>query len=417
MFKKTLKQEEATRLLASNSLHSMLYGGSRSGKTLSIIRAIIIRACKEKSRHISLRRYFNSIKTSIWLDTIPKVMSLCFPELKYKMNSSDYYITFPNGSEYWIGGLDDDARVEKILGKEFSSVHFNECSELSYSSVQKAITRLAEKNNLKKKAYYDQNPPRKNHWTYLQFEKGLDPINNIPLVNHNDFNSLLMNPEDNKENIDENYLNILMSLPENEKDRFLLGKYTDVDDGMVYYNFNREAHVKNVKRYPGSILIGMDFNVDPMTAVIAQYIDNKFNIIDEVYLKNSDTYKMCSELIKRQSIGDIYPDSTGRNRKTSGASDFDILNSQGFKVMDTRNPFVTDRVNNINRLLQDNRIVIDPKCKKLINDLEKVAWKNNSLDQKTDKSLTHISDALGYLCWAIDPIEGLTDNRLIVRRI
>jgi phage terminase large subunit len=63
-------------------------------------------------------------------------------------------------------------------------------------------------------------------------------------------------------------------------------------------------------------------------------------------------------------------------------------------------------VNNINRLLRDQRIIIHPRCKKLINDLEKVVWKNDELDQKTDKMLTHISDALGYLCWGIDPLSA-----------
>ena len=84
---------------------------------------------------------------------------------------------------------------------------------------------------------------------------------------------------------------------------------------------------------------------------------------------------------------------------------------------DTKNPFVTDRVNNINRLFQENRIIINPRCKKLINDLERVAWRSNSLDQTTDKLLTHISDALGYWCWAIEPIEGNTVSRLNITRI
>ncbi len=74
----------------------------------------------------------------------------------------------------------------------------------------------------------------------------------------------------------------------------------------------------------------------------------------------------------------------------------------------TRNPFVFDRVNNLNRLLSKGRIIIDPKCKKLINDLEKVTWKGSDLDQKSDHLLTHVSDSLGYIAHWRFPIKDNT---------
>ena len=115
---------------------------------------------------------------------------------------------------------------------------------------------------------------------------------------------------------------------------------------------------------------------------------------------------MCAELKKRNYYGKVIPDSTGSNRKTSGKSDFQILKDAGHDIMKVRNPFVGDRVNNMNRLLTDERIIISKRCKKLINDLEKVAWKDNQLDQKgANKHLTHISDALGYGCWKLFPLQ------------
>lgn len=389
---------------------------SRSGKTAIIVRNLMIRASKLKSRHVSLRSTFSAANTSLWLDTIPKIIDLCFPNAGIKPNKSKYYLEFPNGSEYWIGGLDDTRRVEKILGNEYSTIHFNECSQLSYNSVQIALTRLAQKNALKKRVYYDQNPPRKNHWSYLLFEKGLNPIDGVPLgkTKLNQYGKILMNPMDNLANIDEDYLDMLNGLSEKDRDRFMYGKYTDVDDGIVYYSFNREEHVQEVKRYPGSVMIGMDFNVNPMTAVIGQFINNKFYIFDEVFLKNSDTYKMCDALMKKNYMGNIYPDSTGKNRKTSGVSDHAILESRGFILERTRNPFISDRVNNINRLFQEGRIIISPKCKKLINDLECVAWKDNKLDDGPDKLLTHISDAMGYWCWKLEPMKKNIGDRFSI---
>ena len=383
----------------------MLYGGSRSGKTFIIVYAIIVRACLEKSRHVMLRKTFNSIKTSIWLDTLKKVLSIAFPDLDYEMNKTDYYITLPNGSEIWIAGLDDDKRVEKILGKEFSTIFFNECSQISYESVQIAMTRLAEKNGLRKKAFFDENPPSKRHWSYWQFMKGIDPIDSVP-IDRSNYAHILMNPDGNIENIDEEYLELLSKMPEREKNRFLLGLFAEDDDGQAYYSFSRDNHVMEIpKQIGGSSLIGMDFNVNPMTAVICYSSNDVIHVWDEVYLENSDTFKMCNELtLKNVKGARVFPDSTGRNRKTSGTSDFEILKSKGFSIEHTRNPLVVDRVNNINRLLQEKRIVIHPRCRKLIADLERVSWKNNELDKKSDQSLTHISDALGYVCWAIDPL-------------
>jgi PBSX family phage terminase large subunit len=405
-FNKTLIQCKAIKLLASNAKHIMLYGGSRSGKTFIIVFAIIVRACKTKSRHVMLRQTFNSIKTSIWLDTLIKVLSIAFPKLKYTMNKTDYYITLPNESEIWIAGLDDDKRVEKILGKEFSTIFFNECSQLSYSSIQIALTRLAEKNSLKKKAYYDENPPSKKHWSYWLFVKKLDPIESEPLEDPEEYASMVMNPSDNLENIDEDYIKMLSKMPEKDRMRFLEGEFTNDDDGAAYYAFDRELHVIDEAKKFGPIWLGMDFNVNPMTAVVASVVNNCIVVFDEVYLENSDTYKMVKHLQDKKYYGTVVPDSTGKNRKTSGKSDHQILKDSGFQIPPVRNPFVTDRVNNVNRLLMNNQIIINPKCKKLIGDLERVSWKDNKLDQKTDPSLTHISDALGYLANHLFPITG-----------
>ena len=81
----------------------MLEGGSRSGKTFIIIYAIIVRSLKHAgSKHIALRKHFNHAKLSLWHKTIPDVINICFPGLKYTENKSDYFIEFENGSQLWI---------------------------------------------------------------------------------------------------------------------------------------------------------------------------------------------------------------------------------------------------------------------------------------------------------------------------
>ena len=78
-------------------------------------------------------------------------------------------------------------------------------------------------------------------------------------------------------------------------------------------------------------------------------------------------------------------------------SDIDLLIKCGFKIKALKtNPAVVDRVNAVNRALDDN-LIIDPKCKALIEDLEKVVNKQGTREiDKSNKDLTHMSDALGY---------------------
>ena len=72
-------------------------------------------------------------------------------------------------------------------------------------------------------------------------------------------------------------LRCLVVLPEKEKKRFLLGLYDDESDGNAYYSFNREIHVKDFKLPPaGSIIVGTDFNVNPMTSVAMKVVNGIF---------------------------------------------------------------------------------------------------------------------------------------------
>lgn len=138
-------QEAARRLLEGSQRYTCLAGGTRSGKTFLIVRAIVMRALQEKgSRHAILRFRANAARASIALGTLPQVVQLCFPGILLKEHRQDGYFALPNGSRIWIGGLDDKDRVEKILGLEYATVFLNEASQIPYSSALIAFTRLAQ---------------------------------------------------------------------------------------------------------------------------------------------------------------------------------------------------------------------------------------------------------------------------------
>lgn len=235
-FIKTTIQNRAIKLFTGGATRFLLFGGSRSGKSFIIIYAIIVIACKfPNSRHLVCRFRFNHVKNSIWLDTLKKVLKTCFPALQVRWNNQDYYITLPNGSEIWIGGLDDKDRSEKILGMEFMTIFVNEASQISYEAYTTLLTRLAQKiEGARNFLFIDENPPSKKHWTYKVFVENVEPENNVVLSHIDQYGVLKMNPADNIENISTEYLELLNSLPERKRKRFLRGEFGDDNEGALW---------------------------------------------------------------------------------------------------------------------------------------------------------------------------------------
>jgi phage terminase large subunit-like protein len=235
----TLRQVEGNDLLAGTQTHTLLRGGSRSGKTFLLVRAILYRAMRgAHSRHAILRLRANAARSSIWLDTLPKVLRASFPpgfSSRVRWYRQDGFVELPNGSQVWVGGLDDAERVEKILGMEFATLLFNETTQIPYASVLTALTRLAQQiPGLSLRAYYDCNPSGMTHYTYRLFKQFVDPETKRA-VDPNDYREMQMNPEDNRANIAPGYIeNILAKLPERQRRRFWAGEWSQEVDGALW---------------------------------------------------------------------------------------------------------------------------------------------------------------------------------------
>ena len=131
-------------------------------------------------------------------------------------------ITLYNGSEIRIGGLGDREQVDKILGHEYNTIYFNEVSQLSYVTVTTAYSRFAMKvDGCRNMFFYDCNPGSPLHWAYKIFVLKRAFKTGEPLEKAGLYNSMLLNPEDNKPNLPDDYISdILDVLPEKQKARF-----------------------------------------------------------------------------------------------------------------------------------------------------------------------------------------------------
>ena len=169
--------------------------------------------------------------------------------------------------------------------------------------------------------------------------------------------------------------------------------------------FDRSKHIVKAEELSSYFIIGIDFNVDYMTAVLACiYSDQTIHYIDEIRQSNSSTESLCKEMkVKWQGVQEAYPDPAGTARSTtSSRSDHQILRDNGYRVFASRrHPSHRDRLNALNRKLEDAngviKMTIDPKCKYLIKDLEQVQRDRKGGIDKSNIELTHSLDAATYL--------------------
>lgn len=249
------QQRAWDNLLTGNARFCLLYGGSRSGKTFLIVYTLLVRALKAPhSKHLIVRQEGASARASLMrgsMATIPVVIRTCFPGLTYETNEKFGYITLPNGSEIWIGGLNDERAMERVLGNEYATIYINEASEVKYAAFPLLRSRLAQVakdvdgDPVTQRFYVDLNPTTRNHWTYRAWIDGVDPEGETPL-DMTQFAHEVINPYDNLANLSGDYIADLEALPERARRRFLEGKYIEDAPNALW----RRSMIRRVQELP-----------------------------------------------------------------------------------------------------------------------------------------------------------------------
>jgi len=270
--------------------------------------------------------------------------------------------------------------------------------------------------------------PKGYDWVYQNFIA--DPVNG--------YTAIIARPHENKyllDTVPDFYERLRCSYDETFYQQEVLGQYLSLQGGLVYKAFDRREHVKQLRVHPYlPLLWALDFNVDPMSSVVAQIEGRTVFVLAELALRHASTHEACEEFEKRfpnHAAGIvIYGDASGNSQQSTGTSDYQIvrdyfgLSYSGrvtYKVPKA-NPSVRDRIMLTNAKLRsasgDIRLLVDANCKELIKDFEQVCYKadSNAIDKDKDRRRTHLSDALGYLLWQEcrpQPAVGEHQERLI----
>jgi phage terminase large subunit len=289
---------------------------------------------------------------------------------------------------------------DAIRGIEIGWFWLDETRDTRREAFHVVLGRLRDKNAVRRRGRLTSSPNGYD-WLYDDFA-GASKKKNYGMVHGTTMQNLWL-PEGYAETLKESY-------DQKAYQQEVLGQFVNLNSGAVYYAFDRNKNIKPQKRNDNfPVRIAMDFNINPMAAVAFQDYDNQIHVLKEYWLMSSNTDELGKAIIQDWGLGtEVVPDSTGKALKTAsrGLSDHQILRNLGLVVLYNKNPSRVDRYNCVNNLFEKERCEIDPSCVNLIRDLERTSYKEgtNEPDTSKDKTLTHVSDALGYGAWFCYPI-------------
>lgn len=399
--------EPQTKICSDNSRFRVAVTGRRFGKTHVAMRELARFASKPNTLVWYVAPSYRMAKNIVWDQIKDKLKSLRWVEAT---NEAELMLRLKNGSKIYLKGADSPDSLRGV-GLDFIVLdEFQDIDPKTWTEVLRPT--LSDKNG---HALFTGTPRGVGSWSHEMYTTALakDDWSGFTFSTLEGGNV----PQDEVEQAKRD-----MDVRTFEQE--YLATFTTYS-GVVYYNFDRKESLQQLTGLDTKeIHCGIDFNVDPMSVCISVIENNTINFIDEICMRGSNTDEVCDELKRRYPNSRIimYPDPAGRQRKTSagGKTDISILQNAGFSVQ-VRNSHtpIRDRVNSVNAKLKNTHgqrnLFIDPKCKQIINSLEKMVYKPGTSIIEKDGELDHMADAVGYLTDFLYPlrtnIESSTPQR------
>ena len=389
----TLPQSE---IFCSDSRFRVCVAGRRFGKTFLSTGEILRAAIGGKNRNCwYLAPTYSAAKEIAWDMLIASIPD----EYIIKKNETSLTIKLINGSTIALKGTE---KSSNLRGRALDMVVLDEFSEMKNEVWHEVIRpSLSDREG---SALFIGTPKGRNHF-YDLWAKGVDGADNWQSFQYTTLdggNVSASEVEQARADLDERTF----------KQEYEAAFITYA--GIIYYNFERASSVVKYQDDGGVLHIGMDFNTDPMSAVVAQRKGNNLICIDEIVIYGSNTDEMAKEIHQRypnrQTI--IYPDPAARQRKTSsaGRTDLSILNNSGFMTKArSAHPAVRDRINSVNSRLKsgngERHLFFTDKCKQAIKSLERQTYKEGTSQPNKDDGYDHMNDALGYMVEYLFPVK------------
>lgn len=389
----------------SPSYIKVMVAGYGAGKTASSAkRAISLALHNNGSPHLYVSPSYKLAKRTI----IPHLKTMLDGRgIKYRHNKTDHEFLLKHKGRtgiIWIGSGDDP---DSLKGPNIGSANIDEPFIQDIEVFKQILARVRDPKALVREITMTGTPEELN-W-------GFDICEGDEAGNY-DLEAIHASTSDNLA-LPEQFIDSLRrGYDANAIDAYMDGKFVILSDGLVYRQFSKKNVIEVDIITTGTLLVGMDFNVDPMTAIICHQVGNELHQQDEIILPNSDTASLCRVLIEKypRCRFIVYPDSSGKSRSSKGTSDFAIIRDElGARLESLEypraNPSLRDRFNSVNAMtcnsLGERKYFIHPECKETIADYERTTYPYEVFKRKNPKR-THPSDAAGYLIHRRFPVYG-----------
>ena len=391
------------QVVASEARFKVVIAGRRWGKTYLSIRELARIARQPNKRVWYIAPTYRQSKQIVWDPLKYRLLDLGWVE---RINESDLTISLKNGSRISLRGADnpDSLRgvgLDGIVMDEFAMI-----DEKAWTEVLRAT--LSDRQGT---AMFISTPQGQANWAYDLYQRGIDPDEHQwESFSYTTLEGGNVPPEE-------------IEAARRDLDiRTFRQEYEATWEhyaNRIFYAFDRQQNVQAWNQpTPDVIYVGMDFNIDPMSMAIFARKGNDIYAIDEITMYSSNTQEAVAELQSRYPATRIwvYPDPACRQRKTSagGATDLTILQNAGFtvKVPAAHNP-VRDGINAVNSKLKNASgqasFFIDPKCKRIIESMEKHTYKEGTQQPDKDSGFDHMSDAVRYALDYMFPVRRDVD--------
>lgn len=181
----------------------LLYGSTRSGKTVGTIRVILkLLLMYPGSRALGVRRTYTELWDSLF-PSIQEVLDRCNIPYTTRRDPPGFY--FPNGSCWILRSAEradrtGEGKIDNLGGMEFDIAMMEEADELKELYYTTLVGRMSGKHVPRRAIFIVENPPSYEHWTYQMFFPNDTPVDD-PNMHPMHFPT-----EDNLDNLPEGYL-------------------------------------------------------------------------------------------------------------------------------------------------------------------------------------------------------------------
>lgn len=371
--------------------------GRRFGKTHLCIQEIAKFSRYPKKNVFYVAPTYRMAKDIVWNDLVDKMTRHKW--LK-KVNHSDLKLILRNGSQISLRGADNENSLRGV-GLDFLVMdEFADIKEHAWYEVLRPT--LSDKNG---SALFCGTPRGYGNWSYNLFTKENED---------EQWKSFQFTTLEGGQVSASEIQQAKQDLDERTFAQEYMASFVNYA-GQIYYNFDRKQNVLDIYNpKTNEIHIGMDFNIDPMSAVISELKGNNIYVYDEIVIYSSNTDEMVQEIKNRFKDKHIfiYPDPASKQRKTSagGVTDLAILKNAGFHLRVRNNhPLIRDRINAVNTKLKngvgDRTLFIAKNCKTMLKSIERQIYKEGTTVPDKDNNYDHMNDALGYLVEYLFPVK------------